>query len=167
MSTLFPITPPRIPPAAAPMMPPFTLSRLVVAPMIAPAAAPIAASRLVFFLVTVCGADAALPLPLLLPPVEARRAGVDVFVRRTGAAAAGAALARSPVAFAPFIRSAAEMESSRALGFAWAARERSLFSDGSAALSLLHAAESTIAGARMIAFMMERMVPPRDGALRR
>ena len=48
-STLFPITPPRMPPAAAPMMPPFTLFLLVAAPRIAPAAAPIAASRLVFF----------------------------------------------------------------------------------------------------------------------
>src|SRR4029079_12322860 len=49
MSTLLPITPPRIPPTAAPMRPPFTLFRLVVAPMTAPAAAPIAASRCVFF----------------------------------------------------------------------------------------------------------------------
>src|ERR1043165_8758480 len=45
MSTLLPITPPRIPPATAPITPPFTLLRLVVAPMIAPAAAPMAASR--------------------------------------------------------------------------------------------------------------------------
>src|SRR5881394_2499012 len=58
-STLLPITPPRIPPAAAPMMPPLTLLRLVVAPMIAPAAAPIVASRLVFFwTVVVVGAGA-------------------------------------------------------------------------------------------------------------
>src|SRR6185295_7052498 len=49
LSTLFPITPPRIPPTAAPMSPPFTLFRLVVAPMTAPAAAPIAASRCVCF----------------------------------------------------------------------------------------------------------------------
>ena len=41
-------------PRPPPMMPPFTLSRLVVAPMIAPAAAPMAASRLVCFSVTVC-----------------------------------------------------------------------------------------------------------------
>ena len=49
MSTLLPITPPRIPPAAAPMTPPLTLLRLVVAPRMAPAAAPMAASRFVFF----------------------------------------------------------------------------------------------------------------------
>ena len=52
-STLFPITAPRIPPTPAPINPPFTLSRLVVAPMIAPAAAPIAASRPVCLTVVV------------------------------------------------------------------------------------------------------------------
>src|ERR1044072_9509503 len=36
-STLLPTTPPRIPPIAAPMRPPLTLSRLVVAPITAPA----------------------------------------------------------------------------------------------------------------------------------
>src|SRR5207253_1471131 len=112
-STLLPITPPRIPPAAAPMIPPFTLSRLVVAPMIAPAAAPIAASRLVFFLVTVAGADAAVLLPLLLLPalleVPLRRVD-DVFVARGRAGAgAGVALVRRLVAgaAAAFVRSAA------------------------------------------------------------
>ena len=53
ISTLLPITAPRIPPTPAPIKPPFTLSRLVVAPMIAPAAAPIAASRAVCFTVVV------------------------------------------------------------------------------------------------------------------
>ena len=52
-STLFPITAPRMPPAAAPIRPPFTLSRAVVAPKIAPAAAPMAASRPVFFSIVV------------------------------------------------------------------------------------------------------------------
>src|SRR5437763_5090341 len=132
MSTLFPITPPRIPPAAAPMIPPFTLSRLVVAPMIAPAAAPIAASRLVFFLVTTRGSDAAvLPLlPLLVPVLldePLRRVDVEAFVVRARAGA-GAVPLRRPVAGAlaaavAFIRSAAEIESSRALGFACAASE--------------------------------------------
>jgi hypothetical protein len=47
------------------MIPPFTLLRLVVAPMIAPAAAPIAASRFVFFWVTVWdGAGAVATEPL-------------------------------------------------------------------------------------------------------
>src|SRR5674476_203377 len=61
ISTLLPMMPPRIPPAAAPMMPPFTLFPLVVAPMTAPATAPMAASRLVFFSVTVRGSEATLP----------------------------------------------------------------------------------------------------------
>src|SRR4051812_48724941 len=49
LSTLLPITPPRIPPTAAPMRPPFTLFLLVTAPITAPAPAPIAASRCVCF----------------------------------------------------------------------------------------------------------------------
>src|SRR6266480_4707873 len=48
LSTLLPITPPRIPPTAAPIKPPLTLFRLVAAPITAPAAAPMAASRFVF-----------------------------------------------------------------------------------------------------------------------
>src|SRR5207244_10731896 len=79
-STLLPITPPRIPPAAAPMMPPFTLLRLVAAPMIAPAAAPIAASRFVFFTVVVVGAGAAAGVEPPTEPVDERE------VRRAGAA---------------------------------------------------------------------------------
>ena len=116
MSTLLPMMPPRMPPAAAPMMPPFTLSRLVVAPMIAPAAAPIAASRLVFFSVTVRGSEATTLPPLLpLPPddeaVERWRtvevwAGAALLRIATGAGAAAAA-AR--------VRSAAEIESSVAV----------------------------------------------------
>src|SRR3954465_5687511 len=47
LSTLLPITPPRIAPAAPPMIAPFTLFLLVTAPIRAPAPAPIAASRLV------------------------------------------------------------------------------------------------------------------------
>ena len=65
LSTLFPITPPRIPPTAAPMMPPLTLLRLVVAPMTAPAAAPMAASRCVCF--TIC------PLLVVALPLEYTR----------------------------------------------------------------------------------------------
>src|SRR5215212_10095544 len=112
MSTLLPITPPRMPPAAAPITPPFSLSLLVAAPMTAPAAAPIAASRFVFFFVTTRGSGAgAVPLPeLLLLEVVRRRAGADAVVRRVGAAA-GALLARRLFASgAPFIRSAALME---------------------------------------------------------
>jgi hypothetical protein len=100
-------------------------------------------------------------LALLDDPV--RRVAFEVFVVR---GRAGAALLRRPVAgaAAAFVRSAAEMESSRAFGFACAASERSLFNAGSAGLSLLHAAASTIAGATMITFRVERMVPPGDGA---
>ena len=49
LSTLLPITAPIMPPAAAPITPPFTLFLLVTAPSIAPAPAPMAASRFVFF----------------------------------------------------------------------------------------------------------------------
>src|SRR5215208_6130332 len=151
-----------MPPAAAPITPPFSLSLLVAAPMTAPAAAPIAASRFVFFLVTTRGSGAgAVPLlELLLLEVE-RRAGADAVVRRVGAAAAGALLARRLFASgAPFIRSAALMESSRAFGFACAASDRSLFNAGSAGLSLLHATAIASAGARMIVLMVDRIVPP-------
>src|SRR6185369_908254 len=146
-----------MPPAAAPMMPPFTLSRLVEAPMIAPAAAPMAASRLVCFTVTVAGSDGALlaVLPVLLEEPD-RRVELEVFVARGRAGAGAGALLRKLVAgaAAAFARSAAEMESSRAFGLAWAASERSLFRAGSAGLSLLHAADSTIAGATMMTFRM-------------
>jgi hypothetical protein len=57
-----------MPPTAAPMMPPFTLFLLVVAPMTAPAAAPIAASRFVCFSVTVRGCCATVDEPLMLEP---------------------------------------------------------------------------------------------------
>src|SRR5215218_2404524 len=161
MSTLLPITPPRMPPAAAPITPPFSLSLLVAAPMTAPAAAPIAASRFVFFFVTTRGSGAgAVPLPELLLEVVRRRAGAEAVVRRVGAAAAGALLERRLFASgAPFIRSAALMESSRAFGFARAASDRSLFNAGSAALSL-HATAIASAGARMIVLMVDRIVPP-------
>src|SRR5437867_7873120 len=53
LSTLLPMTPPRIAPATPPITAPLTLSRLVTAPRTAPVAAPIAASRLVC-LTTVC-----------------------------------------------------------------------------------------------------------------
>src|SRR5690349_270929 len=65
LSTLFPITPPRIAPAAPPITAPFTLSLLVAAPMIAPAAPPIAASRLVCFSTVVVGVLAVFELPLV------------------------------------------------------------------------------------------------------
>src|SRR5579884_2052660 len=65
LSTLFPITPPRMPPTAAPIKPPFTLLRLVVAPRTAPAAAPIAASRWVCF--TTVGAGCEYTVPPLVP----------------------------------------------------------------------------------------------------
>src|SRR5258707_4939979 len=58
LSTLLPITPPRIAPAAPPMMAPFTLFLLVTAPITAPAPAPIAASRLVCFTTVGWGAGA-------------------------------------------------------------------------------------------------------------
>ena len=135
--------------------------------MIAPAAAPIAASRLVCFTSTVAGLDGALlaVLPALLD-VPDRRVELEVFVARGRAGAGAGAVLRKLVAgaAAAFARSAAEMESSRAFGLACAASERSLFSAGSADLSLLHAADSTIAGATMITLTMERMVPPGDGA---
>src|SRR5829696_1326253 len=163
MSTLLPITPPMMPPAAAPITPPFSLSLLVAAPMTAPAAAPIAASRFVFFFVITRGSGAgAVPVLALLPlEVERRRAGAEAVVRR-GAAAAGVLLARRLFASVavPFIRSAALMESSRAFGFAWAASDRSLLNAGSADLSLLHAAAIASAGARMIVLVIDRIVPP-------
>ena len=58
LSTLLPITPPRIAPAAPPMIAPFTLFLLVTAPITAPAPAPMAASRLVCFTTTGAGAGA-------------------------------------------------------------------------------------------------------------
>ena len=90
--------------------------------MIAPAAAPIAASRLVCFTVVVVGCAAAL-LPLVLPELlddALRRVVFEVFVVRGRAGAGAAVLLRRPVAgaAAAFVRSAAEMESSRAFGFA-------------------------------------------------
>src|SRR5215208_3103139 len=133
-----------MPPAAAPMMPPFNLSLLAAAPMTAPAAAPIAASRLVFFFVITRGSAATVvPLLELVPlEVERRRAGAEAVVRRVGAGAGALSALRlfACGAAPPFIRSAALMESSRAFGFACAASDRSLFNAGSAALSLLHAA---------------------------
>src|SRR5215208_508334 len=111
-----------MPPAAAPITPPFSLSLLVAAPITAPAAAPIAASRFVFFFVTTRGSDAVVvPLLELLPlEVERRRAGADAVVRRVaagaGATAAGVLPVRLLAAAPPFIRSAAVMESSRAFG---------------------------------------------------
>lgn len=142
-STLLPITPPRMAPAAPPITAPFTLSRLVAAPIAAPATPPMMASRFVFFSVTVRGADCTvLPLvlpvllPLELPPdderrVEVVRRAVLVEVRAgAGRTATGAGAAAAAAA----VRSAALMESRRAL-LAWAARLRSAFSDGSAGLS--------------------------------
>src|SRR2546423_12648349 len=97
-STLLPMTPPRIPPAAAPMIPPFNLSRLVVAPMTAPAAAPIAASRFVFFCTVVRGAGAGVVEPTLeppeVPPDDDRRAVPPLLEERV-AVRAGAAAPRS------------------------------------------------------------------------
>jgi hypothetical protein len=131
----------------------------------APAAPPITASRFVFLTVSVRGADAVVPAELLpdervpLLPEDARR--VVVVVRRgagvvlAGAAATGAGAAAAAAA----VRSAALMESMRAV-FACAASPRSALSDGSAGLSLLHAAASTSAGARMIVLMEVRMKPP-------
>ena len=57
LSTLLPITPPRIAPAAPPIIAPFTL-RPATAPITAPAPAPIAASRLVCLTTTGAGAGA-------------------------------------------------------------------------------------------------------------
>src|SRR5262245_4944001 len=96
LSTLFPMTAPRIPPTAAPMTPPFTLFLLVPAPMIAPAAAPMAASRFVCFTTTVRGAlRAPLAVRVLLErlAVDARRTGADV--RDAAPAYAAAPAARS------------------------------------------------------------------------
>jgi hypothetical protein len=138
--------------------------------MIAPAAPPMAASRLVFLTVSVRGAEVVVPA-LLLPeellrllPDDARRVVLLVVVRRgvllavvafAGAAATGAGAGAAAAA----VRSAALMESMRAV-FACAARPRSALSEGSAGLSLLHAAASTSAGARMIVLMEVRMKPP-------
>ena len=144
MSTLLPITPPRMPPAAAPMMPPLTLSLLVVAPMMAPAAAPIAASRLVFFSVTVRGSEAATfpPLELVELPEEdddvrrwvvVVRAGVEPVRRGRGTAAAARA------------RPLRRIEHSRLTGLRAGVRS---FSAWRQLASLLHAAAKTNAGAR-------------------
>jgi hypothetical protein len=67
--------PPRIPPAAAPMIAPFTLSRLVTAPTAAPPTAPITASR---FVLRTGSRATVVPLD---------RLALDVEVRRTGAGA--------------------------------------------------------------------------------
>lgn len=164
-STLLPITPPRMAPAAPPMTAPFTLSRLVAAPMAAPATPPMMASRFVFFTVSVRGADVVVVLPALEPlepeellpdevrRVEVRRAAVELVLAGAGRAATGAG------ATAAAVRSAALMESRRAL-LACAARPRSAFSEGSAGLSLLHAAANTNAGARNIVLRELRIVPP-------
>src|SRR5262245_16358156 len=103
LSTLFPMTAPRIPPTAAPMTPPFTLFLLVPAPMIAPAAAPMAASRLVCFTTTVRGA-----LRVPVPRVALDRLAVDV--RRAGAEVRD--VAAPAYAAAPAARSDAERLSS-------------------------------------------------------
>ena len=58
LSTLLPMTPPSMAPAAPPMIAPFTLFLLVTAPITAPAPAPIAASRLVCLTTTGAGAGA-------------------------------------------------------------------------------------------------------------
>src|ERR1051325_7480422 len=88
LSTLLPITPPRMPPTAAPIKPPFTLLRLVAAPMTAPAAAPMAASRLVFFttvpplVVVVVVALPTEPLELLLALLPLDRRALLPFLAR-------------------------------------------------------------------------------------
>jgi hypothetical protein len=118
--------------------------------------------------VTVRGAEAVVPallpddlVPLLLPDDARRvvvlvvRCGVLVVAAFAGAAATGAGAGAAAAA----VRSAALMESIRAV-FACAASPRSAFSEGSAGLSLLHAAARTSAGARMIDLMEVRMKPP-------
>src|SRR5205814_3924214 len=71
LSTLLPITPPRMPPTAAPIRPPFTLLRLVVAPITAPAAAPMAASRCVCLTTTSpLEAVVVVTVPALLEPLD-------------------------------------------------------------------------------------------------
>jgi hypothetical protein len=116
-----------------------------------------------------CGSLATVdPLLLELPLLLARRVDDDV-VRRAGAGA-GAALERRLFACgaaAAFMRSAAEIESIRAFGFACDASERSLFNAGSAGLSLLQPTAIASAGVRMSAFRMERIVPPMEFGLRR
>src|ERR1700680_908334 len=80
LSTLLPITPPRIAPAAPPMIAPFTLWPAT-APITAPAPAPIAASRLVCLTTTGAGAGALYTgAEEYVPPDELLRV-----VRRTGA----------------------------------------------------------------------------------
>ena len=106
------------------MIPPFTLSLLVDAPMIAPAAAPMAASHFVCFSVTVAGFAGALAVLAELPELldaaldDPLRRVLEVFVARgRDEAGAVAGVLRKPVAgaaAAAFVRSAAEMESSRA-----------------------------------------------------
>jgi hypothetical protein len=119
----------------------------------------------VFFFVITRGSDAAvepLLLPVLLPLLLEAARRVDVVVRRAGAEVAGADGDRMLLAgvTVAFVRSAAEMESSLAFGFACAASDRSLFSAGSAGLSLLHPVAIARAGARMSILMKTRMKPP-------
>src|ERR1700730_18224509 len=135
LSTLLPITPPRIAPAAPPIIAPFTLGPAT-APITAPAPAPIAASRLVCFTTCGCGAGALytgaeeyVPPDELLRRVVAVlrtvvRGAVDVLL----SAVAGAAVpARA--------RSAAVMLSSGVYGVACAAVDRSEFKAASTFLS--------------------------------
>src|SRR6476661_8095800 len=132
-STLLPITPPRMAPAAPPITAPFTLFLLVTAPMTAPAPAPIAASRLVFFCTVVVGVLAFVVVPLLavLLAVECDVVELDLWVVELevdlGAAAAVVPLRIADVPVAAFDCSAALTESSGV--FACAARPRSLLSD--------------------------------------
>jgi hypothetical protein len=76
-----------------------------------------AASRFVFFFVTTRGSDAvAVPLlvPLVLPLEVERRAGVDEVLRRVVVALELLDRITFSGAAAAFVRSAAEIESSRA-----------------------------------------------------
>src|SRR5262245_31893432 len=119
-----------MPPTAAPIRPPFTLFRLVVAPITAPAAAPIAASRLVCLTVTSALCDEDVP-----DVVDRLRATspLDVARRVVRAVEFVAAGVRPFSAFGLFVaaaRSAGDRLSSDPR--AWAASERSLLSAVSA-----------------------------------
>jgi len=166
-STLFPITPPRIAPAAPPITAPFTLSLLVTAPITAPAPAPIAASRFVCFSTVVVGAFAVVvpllvPLELVLLDFDAVELLELFFVVVVFGALAVVLLRIADVPVAPFVCSAAVTESSGVV--ACAARPRSLFSDGSAGFSLLHAADRAIAGMIINTLSPFFITPPRLSA---
>src|SRR5450830_1037413 len=167
--SLLPMTPPRIAPAAPPMIAPFTLFWLVTAPITAPAPAPIAASRVVCLTTTGAGAGALYTGAEEYVPDERR---VVVVLRTVVCGAVVVLLSEFDAgAVATPARSAAVMLSSGVYGRACAAVERSEFKASSAFLSPPHAKAKSAAG--RISIFLNILKPPvmtpaqRDGTTKR